>query len=102
MQRLDSGSRTYHQACSSLDSMARRLSRAQLPHTQTDPRRGSVSSIQVSGGSATLVPHIEQLVPVESGAVICGTIVALSANKANAKAPGSDMCRNPGPLAGVQ
>lgn len=78
--------------------MARRFSRAQLSHTQTDPRRGSVSSIQVSGGSATLVPHIEQLVPVESGAVICSTIVAVPAMRANAKAPGPNSCRNPGPF----
>jgi hypothetical protein len=60
----------YHQAWSSLDSMARRFSRAHLSHTQTDPRRASDSSIQVSGGSATVVPHIEQLAPVESAAVI--------------------------------
>ena len=40
----------HHHAWSSLDSMARRCCRAQLSQTQTGPRRGSVSSIQVSGG----------------------------------------------------
>lgn len=50
--------------------MARRFFRAQLAQTQTDPRRASVWSIQVTGGCGTDSPHIEQLVPVGSGAVI--------------------------------
>jgi len=41
--------------------MARRCWRAHRSHTHTEPRRGWVSSIQVSGGCSTVVPQIEQL-----------------------------------------
>src|SRR5664279_2464791 len=51
----------HHHSRSSLDSMARMLSRAQRSQTQTSPRRGSISTIQVSGGLSSTAPHIEQL-----------------------------------------
>ena|GEM_PF-1532605 len=41
--------------------MARMLSRAQRSQTQTSPRRGSISTIQVSGGLSSTAPHVEQL-----------------------------------------
>jgi hypothetical protein len=43
-----------------------------------------------------VIPHIEQLVPVESGAVICSTIVALSGNHGERKGPGFQHVSEPG------
>src|SRR5664279_5094294 len=51
----------HHHSRSSLDSTARMLSRAQRSQTRTSPRRGSISTIQVSGGLSSTAPHIEQL-----------------------------------------